>query len=134
MQTTLDSVDVARLLMAISEGQKHFALQRAQFSTRASDAQKAARAHDICVCFDLLYMLVASRGRSVIFPPDEKPAPVDMRDLRALSDAYLRLRSMIPGAFDTPTAPTQTQVWTTTENALNKLALRAATVVENTEE
>lgn len=38
-----------------------------------------------------------------------------------LSDAYLRLRAMIPGAFDTPFAPTPEQVWRTTEDALSKL-------------
>lgn len=42
-----------------------------------------------------------------------------------LSNAYLRLRAMIPGAFDTPHAPTSEQVWETTENALKELVLRA---------
>lgn len=37
-----------------------------------------------------------------------------------LSNAYLRLRSMIPGAYDTPHAPTSQQVWETTENALKR--------------
>lgn len=38
-----------------------------------------------------------------------------------LSDAYLRLRTNIPGALDTPHAPTAEQVWTTTEAALTAL-------------
>ena len=37
---------------------------------------------------------------------------------RALSEAYVRLRAIIPGAFDTPYAPTVEQVWATTERAL----------------
>lgn len=40
---------------------------------------------------------------------------------RALSDAYVRLRALIPGAFKTPHAPTPEQVWETTENALRAL-------------
>ena len=44
---------------------------------------------------------------------------------RALSDAYLRLRRLIPGAFDTPTAPTAEEVWITTESALKRLVMRA---------
>jgi hypothetical protein len=39
---------------------------------------------------------------------------------RALGDAYLRLRVLIPGALDTPHAPTEEQVWETTERALSK--------------
>jgi hypothetical protein len=39
-------------------------------------------------------------------------------DEKRLSDAYLRLRALIPGAFDTPHAPSSEQVWATTENAL----------------
>lgn len=38
----------------------------------------------------------------------------------ALSDAYLRLRALIPGAYDTPHAPTPEQVWGTTEAALRR--------------
>ena len=38
-----------------------------------------------------------------------------------MSDAYLRLRAMIPGAYDTPHAPTPEQVWATTEAALRRL-------------
>lgn len=34
--------------------------------------------------------------------------------------AYLRLRTMIPGAFNTPDAPTPEQVWETTEAALKQ--------------
>ncbi len=40
---------------------------------------------------------------------------------RSLSDAYVRLRAMIPGAFDTPHAPSPEQVWETTETALAAL-------------
>ena len=40
---------------------------------------------------------------------------------RDLSDAYLRLRALIPGAYDTPPAPTPEQVWATTEAALRRL-------------
>lgn len=43
-----------------------------------------------------------------------------------LSNAYLRLRRMIPGALDTPSAPTKEQVWATTEAALAR-ALRPTT-------
>jgi len=39
---------------------------------------------------------------------------------RRLSMAYVRLRALIPGAFDTPYAPTPEQVWTATEQALVK--------------
>lgn len=35
-----------------------------------------------------------------------------------LGQAYLRLRHMIPGALNTPHAPTPEQVWETTEQAL----------------
>lgn len=41
-----------------------------------------------------------------------------------LHHAYLRLRSLIPGAFDTVHAPTSQQVWDTTENALRLLLQR----------
>jgi hypothetical protein len=45
-----------------------------------------------------------------------------------LSNAYLRLRAMIPGAFDTPHAPTQQKVWSVTEEALKRaLALSPPT-------
>lgn len=37
-----------------------------------------------------------------------------------LSNAYLRLREMIPGALDTPYAPTAEQVWAITEAALRR--------------
>lgn len=40
---------------------------------------------------------------------------------RRLSDAYVRLRVMIPGALDTPFAPTSEQVWEITEKALTVL-------------
>lgn len=35
-----------------------------------------------------------------------------------LSMAYVRLRALIPGAFDTPHAPTAEEVWEITEQAL----------------
>lgn len=38
-----------------------------------------------------------------------------------LSEAYLRLRAMLPGAFDTPFAPSADIVWKTTEAALARL-------------
>lgn len=38
-----------------------------------------------------------------------------------LSKAYLRLRAIIPGAFDTPHAPSREQVWQVTEDALKKV-------------
>lgn len=41
--------------------------------------------------------------------------------LTQLSAAYLRLRAIIPGAFDTPTAPTADQIWDTTERAARRL-------------
>jgi hypothetical protein len=37
---------------------------------------------------------------------------------RSLSEAYVRLRALIPGAFDTPYAPEPEQIWEITENAL----------------
>lgn len=43
---------------------------------------------------------------------------------RELSAAYLRLRQRIPGALDTPHAPTAQQVWSVTESALDRLLLR----------
>lgn len=47
-----------------------------------------------------------------------KEAAVNESDL---SGAYLRLRALIPGAFDTPHAPSAEQVWATTERALIRL-------------
>ena len=49
---------------------------------------------------------------------------------RALSDAYVRLRVMIPGALDTPHAPTSEQIWNITEKALSRYAaaIRAKTI------
>lgn len=41
-----------------------------------------------------------------------------------LSAAYLRLRALIPGAFDTPHAPSSEEVWQVTENALKNLLAR----------
>lgn len=56
------------------------------------------------------------------------------KDTRKLSDAYVRLRSIIGRtAFDTPHGPTAEQVWHTTETALADLVLelyRARPVVE----
>ncbi len=40
---------------------------------------------------------------------------------RDLSDAYLRLRARIPGAYRTPHAPTPQQVWKVTEDALDAM-------------
>jgi hypothetical protein len=49
-----------------------------------------------------------------------------MRDAEhALSDAYVRLRKMIPGAFDTPYAPTGEQIWKHTEACLERLRTAA---------
>lgn len=45
----------------------------------------------------------------------------DERNLRELSDAYLRLRSLIPGAFNTPHGPTSEQVWHQTEKSLRRM-------------
>jgi len=42
------------------------------------------------------------------------------KDGAKLSQAYLRLRSLIPGAFDTPHAPSPEQVWDVTERALKR--------------
>ena len=44
---------------------------------------------------------------------------------KKVSDAYVRLRIMIPGALDTPTAPSTEQVFTVTEAALKMLIERA---------
>lgn len=43
----------------------------------------------------------------------------------ALSRAYVRLRALIPGAFDTPFAPTPPQIWDVTERALNRMKARS---------
>lgn len=52
----------------------------------------------------------------------------ELKDLqvlnRKLSSAYLRLRAKIPGAFDTPLAPTPEQIWETTEKSLDKMVER----------
>lgn len=40
---------------------------------------------------------------------------------RELSNAYIRLRRMIPGAFNTPTAPAPIDVWTHTESCLKRM-------------
>lgn len=42
-------------------------------------------------------------------------------DERKMSEAYVRLRALIPGAFRTPHAPTARQVWEVTERALLEL-------------
>lgn len=47
---------------------------------------------------------------------------------RKLSAAYVRLRVLIPGALDTPHAPTSEQVWETTERAL--VGMRAKIIEE----
>lgn len=56
------------------------------------------------------------------------PGPDWQKAERELSQAYLRLRGMIPGALDTPPAPTGPQVWETTENALRNM--RSAIIEE----
>lgn len=43
-----------------------------------------------------------------------------------LSAAYVRLRHIIPGALDTPHAPSPEQVWTITEQAAARLVDRVA--------
>jgi len=43
---------------------------------------------------------------------------------QALGRAYLRLRALIPGAYDTPHAPSSDEVWQVTENALKNLLAR----------
>lgn len=56
------------------------------------------------------------------------------KDTRKLSDAYVRLRSIIGrAAFDTPHGPTGEQIWYTTETALADIVLelhRARSVVK----
>lgn len=47
-----------------------------------------------------------------------------------LSVAYLRLRELIPSAFNTPQAPTPEQVWKTTEDALKELRKQAGLTPE----
>jgi len=47
---------------------------------------------------------------------------------RALGAAYLRLRALIPGAYDTPHAPSAETVWAHTEDCLNTLALKCETL------
>lgn len=48
-----------------------------------------------------------------------------------VSNAYLRLRQMIPGALDTPwAAPTSRDIWLVTEAALRRLLDRLAIRVE----
>lgn len=50
-----------------------------------------------------------------------------------LHEAYLRLRSLIPGAFETPHAPTAEQVWTTTEDALKSYIAQYKALAEKHE-
>jgi hypothetical protein len=50
-----------------------------------------------------------------------------------LSDAYVRLRHKIPGALDTPFAPTGEQVWETTERALDILRQQLSQARSDTE-
>lgn len=44
---------------------------------------------------------------------------------RSISNAYVRLRDIIPGSHDTPHAPTREQVWAITEEAAKSLVSRA---------
>jgi len=52
----------------------------------------------------------------------------------ALGAAYLRLRHIIPGALDTPHAPTREQVWDTTERAAERLRSLNAELIEALED
>lgn len=47
-----------------------------------------------------------------------------------LSRAYLKLRAMIPGAFDTPHTPSGEVVWATTEAALMAFIAEHKALVE----
>jgi hypothetical protein len=51
---------------------------------------------------------------------------------RGLSASYVRLRHLIPGALETPTAPTPEQVWDTTERALERFVDRIASASPDT--
>lgn len=51
----------------------------------------------------------------------------EMREAeRKTSEAYLRLRCKIPGALDTPHAPSAEMIWGITERALDALVEKAA--------
>lgn len=59
---------------------------------------------------------------AVILPLLQPPGQPDYKEAEhALSEAYLRLGHLIPGALDTPHAPSREEVWRTTEEALMKL-------------
>lgn len=45
----------------------------------------------------------------------------DEKLAEGLHHSYVRLRTLIPGAFDTPHAPEPEQIWETTEAALSRL-------------
>jgi len=71
-----------------------------------------------------MYAAVMDMRPALPVPPDKRESERFKELLaqeRALSDAYLRLREMIPGAFDTPHAPTAEQVWAHTEKCLTAL-------------
>lgn len=60
-----------------------------------------------------------------IYQDIQEDARQDVLDAEhKLSEAYVRLRRLIPGALDTPYAPTPEQVYFTTEQALEKLLKR----------
>ena len=60
--------------------------------------------------------------------PEEQRTDLEQR-LKQLSDAYFQLRRKLGrwGSFDTPYAPSLSQVWETTERALDKLLKEVAT-------
>ena len=53
----------------------------------------------------------------------EQTARIEVRasEYNALGKAYIRLRALIPHAFETPHAPTQQQIWEHTENCLRRV-------------
>lgn len=60
-----------------------------------------------------------------LYDAEEKKAREILSLNHKLSEAYLRLRNLIPGAFDTPHAPTAEQIWEVTEKALQRLVEKA---------
>jgi len=53
---------------------------------------------------------------------------------RALSDAYVRLRTIIPGALRTPHNPAPEEMWSIVESAAASLLLRAETAERERDE
>ena len=90
---------------------------------------------EVCESYELLEQQLAQADARIA----ELEAELAVERLRTekfvqaehrLSKAYIRLRELIPGAFDTPFAPTAEQVWAHTEACLKKLQAELAALRE----